>query len=366
MSPRESKPVGKGSNRSPRPSSSRGGASSGSVGKQEPQRGGASSGRPPRPESQRSGGSVTPSRGSKPVGRKSLADDVRDRKPRTDERRGHKDTDPPEIKRWVDYPNPKYKDGGAAESEPAKSARTPLRVKKSQRSDTRAAAGGGDAPRRSREHPARRRRRRETEAMDELMRLAGPNRNKALNQLRKAADLFAGGLEREALKVVNPLANSYPDAAGVQELVGLCHYRVGQYPSARKALESFVTLSNSTEQHPVLMDCLRALGKHNRVETLWAELAQASPSAELVTEGRIVMAGSLADRGKLEAAITLLEKRSSAPKRLHEYHLRLWYALGDLHDRSGNTPAARHWFDAVASRNRSFFDVAERLAALGR
>ena len=34
------------------------------------------------------------------------------------------------------------------------------------------------------------------------------------------------------------------------------------------------------------------------VEELWDELRQASPSAELVMEGRIVMAGSLADRGR--------------------------------------------------------------------
>jgi hypothetical protein len=95
-------------------------------------------------------------------------------------------------------------------------------------------------------------------------------------------------------------------------------------------------------------------------------LAQASPSAELVTEGRIVMAGSLADRGKLTQAIDLLDRRATAPKRVQDHHLRLWYALGDLNDRAGNSPAARRWFDAVAQRDRSFADVAERLAALGR
>jgi tetratricopeptide (TPR) repeat protein len=218
----------------------------------------------------------------------------------------------------------------------------------------------------TREHPARRRRRRQTEAIDELGRIAGPKRTKAIDQLGRAAALFAAGRERDALRIVRPLAESYPDAAGVQELLGLCHYRVGQFPTARKALERFAELSNSTEQHPVLMDCVRAVGKHQRVETLWAELAQASPSAELVTEGRIVMAGSLADRGKLAQAIDLLEKRALAPKRVQDHHLRLWYALGDLHDRAGNSPAARRWFDAVAQRDRRFADVAERLAALGR
>ncbi len=167
------------------------------------------------------------------------------------------------------------------------------------------------------------------------------------------------------MRVLRPLAEAYPDAAGVQELVGLCHYRLGQFPAARKALERFVEITDSTEQHPVLMDCLRAAGRHHDVERLWSELAEASPDGALVTEGRIVMAGSLADRGRLADAIDVLERKATAPKRVLDQHLRLWYALGDLHDRAGNGPAARRWFGAIAQRDRSFADVAERLAGLG-
>jgi tetratricopeptide (TPR) repeat protein len=229
----------------------------------------------------------------------------------------------------------------------------------------RGAAKATPPGRPSREHPARRRRRRQTEAIEELTRLAGTNRTKALDQLARAADLYAQGREREALRVARPLTEAYPDAAGVHELVGLCHYRLGQFPAARKALERFVELTDTTEQHPVLMDCMRAAGKHGKVETLWAELAQASPSPELVTEGRIVMAGSLADRGHLQQAIQLLEKKAAVPNRVRDHHLRLWYALGDLNDRAANAPAARRWFELVARRERGFADVAERLAGLG-
>ena len=56
-------------------------------------------------------------------------------------------------------------------------------------------------------------------------------------------------------------------------------------------------LTGSTEQHPVLADCYRALRRYDEVEPLWQELREVSPSAELVAEGRIVYAGSLADRG---------------------------------------------------------------------
>ena len=60
------------------------------------------------------------------------------------------------------------------------------------------------------------------------------------------------------------------------------------------------TLTGSTEQHPVLADCYRALKRWARVDELWEELRAASPSADLVAEGRIVVAGGLADRGRID------------------------------------------------------------------
>ena len=63
-------------------------------------------------------------------------------------------------------------------------------------------------------------------------------------------------------------------------------------------------MTRSTEQHPVLADCYRALKRTEAVPGLWEELREASPSAELVTEGRIVMAGALADKGGVAGAIS--------------------------------------------------------------
>ena len=45
-----------------------------------------------------------------------------------------------------------------------------------------------------------------------------------------------------------------------------------------------------------------------RVAELWADLAWVSPSADVVTEGRIVYAGALADQGRLPEALELLRK----------------------------------------------------------
>ncbi len=89
-----------------------------------------------------------------------------------------------------------------------------------------------------------------------------------------------------------------------------------------------------------------------------------SPAAEIVTEGRIVAAGALADRGKLGEAIKLLERSPGNPKRILPHHLRLWYALADLQERAGDIPAARALFRKISAQDPGFVDAAERLAAL--
>ena len=100
-----------------------------------------------------------------------------------------------------------------------------------------------------------------------------------------------------------------PDSPTARELLGLTQYRLGNWAEAARQLEEFRQLTGySTEQHPVLADCYRALRRYKKVDELWAELCEASPSAALVTEARIVAAGSLADRGRLADAVRVLER----------------------------------------------------------
>jgi tetratricopeptide (TPR) repeat protein len=212
--------------------------------------------------------------------------------------------------------------------------------------------------------PVPRRRRRATEATDELARLAGRDARRALDALERAADAFASGRERDAARLLRPLRDVYPDAAAVRELLGLANYRLGHYGAAAKELDAFAELTDSVEQHPVLMDCARAQGRYHRVEELWEQLAASSPSAALVTEGRIVRAGALADRGLLRDAIATLERAGASPKRVQAHHLRAWYALADLYERAGEIPRARELFERIRRHDPGFADAAERLAAL--
>ena len=100
------------------------------------------------------------------------------------------------------------------------------------------------------------------------------------------------------------------------------------------------------------------------VEELWDELRDASPSGSLVTEGRIVAAGALADQGKVSAAINLLERGWRFPKRAKDYHLRRAYTLADLYERSGTIPKARDLFVWIKNQDKNYGDVVSRIQAL--
>ncbi|MHB1139199.1 MAG: tetratricopeptide repeat protein, partial [Microthrixaceae bacterium] len=137
-----------------------------------------------------------------------------------------------------------------------------------------------------------------------------------------------------------------------------------RWKAAVKELEAFRTLTGSTEQHPVLADCYRALKRYADVDELWTELREVSPSAELVTEGRIVAAGALADQGDLAGALRTLSHGWRIPSKPRPHHLRRAYALADLYERSGDLPQARSLFGQIARAEPGFLDAAARADAL--
>ena len=174
---------------------------------------------------------------------------------------------------------------------------------------------------------------------------ARPGKRSA-RRFEEAAAAFRSERFADARKLVAPVAKAAPDIADVRELHGLALYRLGRFGEAMAELEAFRQLSGSTEQHPVLADCHRALRHWDEVDSLWAELGAASPSAELVTEGMIVTAGARADRGDLSGAIRMLErgwrisgrKDWKLPRNPRPHHLRRAYALADLYERAGRPP----------------------------
>ncbi|MGI9616054.1 MAG: tetratricopeptide repeat protein, partial [Acidimicrobiales bacterium] len=184
-------------------------------------------------------------------------------------------------------------------------------------------------------------------------------------RLIEAALAFDAERFTEVVSLLDSIDRLAPGVAEVYELRALANYRLGHWMKAIADLERFYDLTGSVEQHPVWADCCRALRRWTRAEELWIELGDASPSAELVEEGRLVYAGGLADRGRVDEAIRLLEKAPRPPKRPAGHHLRRWYLLADLYERSGDLAHARRVFGDIATSDAQFGDVAERLASLG-
>jgi tetratricopeptide (TPR) repeat protein len=183
-------------------------------------------------------------------------------------------------------------------------------------------------------------------------------------RLEEAAAAYAADRYQDALGLLRRLVALLPGSAPVRELLGLTYYRLGRWRLAIRELVAHHELSGSYDQYPVVADCYRALGLYEQVEAAWLELRRASPTAEVVAEGRIVAASALADRGDVAGAVKLLEPalRRSSSKR---HDLRQWYVLADLYERAGDLPRAREVFARVCRADPDAYDVGERLAALG-
>jgi thioredoxin-like negative regulator of GroEL len=294
---------------------------------------------------------------------------------RSDESGTQREPEPWEPEAWIDEGELRDEATGAVErSREERAAGAGGRSRRGSASPARkAATGTGRAPR----PPAPQRRSTGNAAHrsdgaaagasgDDLRKAVPPGRLQRLEAgMREAGEAFRRERFDEARRILRPLAEQAPRAAAVRELYGLSLYRLGRWAQAARELEAYRALTDSTEQNPVLADSYRALGRYAEVEELWDELRAASPGAGLVAEGRIVAAGALADQGRLDEAIRVLEAsagRSTRKPRLH--HLRMAYALADLYERAGDLPRARELFARVAASDADFADVDARLRAL--
>jgi tetratricopeptide (TPR) repeat protein len=199
---------------------------------------------------------------------------------------------------------------------------------------------------------------------EEIESVAGGAAGVVVGRLAAAASAYEADRYSEAAAALRPLASRYPASPTIRELYGLTLYRQGRWSAAIRELDAYGRLTGSFDQYPVLADCHRALGHHRVVDELWEQLRDASPNGALVAEGRLVAAGSLADRGDLHAAIRLLRRARTGSSRPRPHDVRQWYALGDLYERAGDIPSARELFSRVVRQDAEVSDAAERLAAL--
>lgn len=190
------------------------------------------------------------------------------------------------------------------------------------------------------------------------------NAEKLRRRLAEAGSAFEAERFQDAERLLLAILKLAPGQLEAIELLGLSYYRLGRWSKAITQLDQFYALSGSVEQHPVLADCNRAMRRWTRVDELWSELGAASPGPDLVEEGRIVVAGSLADRRRLDEAIAMLEGAPKPKRKPAIHHLRRWYALADLYERAGDNSRARRLFANVVQHEPGFGDAAERATAI--
>lgn len=193
---------------------------------------------------------------------------------------------------------------------------------------------------------------------------------------RRAARLIerltaaSGALDRErfddARRMVSSVVKELPFLAAGHEVNGLAAYRLGMWRQAAQSLELARQIRLDPALLPVLADCYRAMKRWSDVDQVWREIKEQSPAHEVMAEGRIVVAGALADQGDLKGAIALMRQAQKPPKKVREHHLRQWYVLADLLDRAGDTVSAARTFRDIAAVDAEFADVRDRLRTLGR
>ncbi|GAA2147311.1 tetratricopeptide repeat protein [Humibacillus xanthopallidus] len=199
------------------------------------------------------------------------------------------------------------------------------------------------------------------------------------SQLRTLSKENAEGVAQH-LVMVSELLDVEPEAAlahaetavrragrvpAAREALGLVAYRLGDWARALGEFRTVRRLSGSNHLIPLMVDCERALGRHDKA----LELAQ-SPEAEGLAiddkvELAIVVSGIRRDLGQLDAAVAGL---SDIVKRINPNRpsaARIYYAYADAQLAAGHVDVARDWFSrAVDADHELTTDAAERLDEL--
>jgi tetratricopeptide (TPR) repeat protein len=142
-------------------------------------------------------------------------------------------------------------------------------------------------------------------------------------------------------------------------------YRLGDWARALGEFRTVRRLSGSSHLLPLMVDCERALGRHDKA----LELAQTDEANNLAIDDRvelaIVVSGIRRDLGQLDAAAAGL---SDIVKRINPNRpsaARLYYAYADAKLAAGDVDVARDWFARAADADHDLTtDAAERLEEL--
>lgn len=132
-------------------------------------------------------------------------------------------------------------------------------------------------------------------------------RDAAIRELEAGVEAFAAGRFKQAASSLRRAKAASSRVATIRELLGLSAYHIGNWDEALKELRAFRRMAGETDQMPVEMDCLRALGRSKDVDKTYALFQELGGGRDSDNEARVVYASHLLDEGRLEDAWRIIK-----------------------------------------------------------
>ncbi len=149
-----------------------------------------------------------------------------------------------------------------------------------------------------------------------------------------------------------------------REALGMVAYRSGDFGRALTEFRTVRRLSGSSHLLPLMVDCERGLGRHDRALELAASPESRTLDAEEKIELAIVVSGVRRDLGQDDAALLALQVPALRKGPRGGVH-RLHYAYADTLLALGRVDEAREWFQKAAEGDVDLeTDAVERLEEL--
>ena len=181
---------------------------------------------------------------------------------------------------------------------------------------------------------------------DEITRSTPKERREAaIRDLERGVEAFAADRYKPAAAALRKAKAASSRSATIRELLGLSAYHIGNWDEALKELRAFRRMSGETDQMPIEMDCLRALGRSRDVAKTYELFHELGGGRDTDNEARVVYAAHLVDEGRVEEAWKVINAKlvANPPESL----VRRWAVAARVAHAAGDDVAAAKFLAAI-------------------
>lgn len=170
-----------------------------------------------------------------------------------------------------------------------------------------------------------------------------------LQELEHAADAFAAERYKQAAASLRKAKAGSSRVATIRELLGLSAYNLGNWDEALKELRAFRRMSGETDQMPIELDCLRALGRSEDVDKTYALLLELGGGRDTDNEARVVYGSHLLDEGRIEESWKVVNSKlvANPPESL----VRRWAVAARVAHAAGDEGAVDKMLAAIRAED---------------